>query len=58
MSPSEKVNTTAEVEVDGDDDILDFRTLRVSPEDLSGDHADGTDHYGSAGYRFRFSSDL
>uniref|UniRef100_A0A3Q4AV63 RWD domain-containing protein n=1 Tax=Mola mola TaxID=94237 RepID=A0A3Q4AV63_MOLML len=40
MSPSEKVNTTAEVEVDGDDDILDLRTLRVSPEDLSGDHAD------------------
>ena len=58
MSPSEKVNTTAEVEVDGDDDLLDFRTLRLSPEEVSVDHGGGTDHHGSTGCRVGFGSDL
>lgn len=43
----EKVNMTAEEEVDDDDDIPDFRTFKVSAEDahLFVDHANGTAHH-------------
>lgn len=43
----EKVNLTAEEEVDDDDDIPDFRTFKVSAEDahLFVDHANGTAHH-------------
>lgn len=43
----ERVNMTAEEEVDEDDDIPDFKTFKVSTEDAHffTDHANGTAHY-------------
>lgn len=47
MDQPEKVNMTAEEEVDDDDDIPDFRTLNLNTENahLFMDQADGTSYY-------------
>ena len=47
MDQPERVNMTAEEEVDDDEDLPDFRTLKLNTENahLFLDHSNGTTHF-------------